>query len=177
MTRFAVPAVLVALLVLPASAVAAPDRALTVDDATPGATWRGAKTTAFNVSHFMANTTGLAACGKSAEAFCETSLVAAGPETTAKRLRVRIDGFEARSDFDLRVFDSDATGKRGTLLGSAVGDIAESSVLGEADPRHTAAGDAETFEVTGVKPGRHVLVEVVYFSVVDDAYTATLELR
>lgn len=178
MKRSLLAAVLAATLLAAPAAQAAPDRAVTLSAVEPVASWSGAAKTAFNTTFYMASTTGRAACGKTAQDFCEDTLVRIDPELAgAKKLAVRLDGFSQASDFDLRVYASNATGDALNDLGSPQGEVTQTSPLGTLDPRATAHGDFETKDLTGVKAGQHYLVRIVYFAVADEGYRGTVTLK
>jgi hypothetical protein len=157
-------AVLAGLLV-PAAACAAP-RTITVDPDHATASWEGTPTPAANVG-FFEESAGLAGCGTSPTDYCDDTLVhfaGAGPFDDSG-LTFRIEGFD-HSDYDLRVYTSDATGAQGDYLGNGTGD--GTGALGAALP--TFMGDPETY-TTFADPDTYYLVRVVYFAVPgDEAY-------
>jgi hypothetical protein len=169
-------AALAALALAAPAAQAAPDRTFQLDDKTLSATATSASGSGVNVSYFLEEDDAVQASGCSADPQqkCETTLVEIGAETTKKSLTITMDGFQTQSDYDLRVYKAKPDGtKQGDTLGSptAAGNGPFSPVLG------TFFGDFESFTVSNVKPGSKYLVEVVYFTVVNDKYTVTATLK
>lgn len=156
------------------------DRA-TLADGTIAAEWEGLELSGANTSFFL---DGLATTGSCADTdatdYCDTTLVQVDPDlvlgTAKPTLTFRIEGFRPVDDFDLRVYESNAAGEARTYLGSPESDNEKTSPLGDLDLRNTGAGDFETKVVTGVKPGRYYLVEVVYFAVAQGSYTGKATL-
>lgn len=149
----------VAGLALPAAASAAP-RAITIDPDAPSKTWTGAPAPAANVTFYEGNRTKLSACGTTPRDYCDDTLVhftGEGPYD-ASDITFRIDGFQ-HSDYDLRVYASDATGAEGEYLGDPTGDGA-----GLVPQLPTFWGDGET-KTVAADPGSWFLVRVVYFTV------------
>ena len=157
-------------LVVPAAATAAP-RAITISPDAATATWDGAPTPAANVSFYEGDTTKRSACGTSPTDYCDDTLVhftGEGPFEESQ-LTFGIGGY-THSDYDLRVYTSDATGAQGDYLGDPEGDGA--GPLGAVLP--TFAGDGETLS-TFADPDTYFLVRVVYFSTPgDEGYKGTL---
>lgn len=146
-------------LVLPAAASAAP-RAVTVSPAAPAVTWEGAPTPAANVTFYEGDRTKQAACGSTPRDYCDDTLVhftGEGPFDESG-LTFRLEGFE-HSDYDLRVYTSDASGAVGDYLGDPDGDGA-----GIVPQLPTFWGDGETLS-TSADPDSYYLVRVVYFTV------------
>jgi hypothetical protein len=97
-------------LALPAVALSAPDRTVTVTGDTP-ASWTGPAQPAANQS------TEGEPCGKSVTDYCDQTLVNVAVEGT---LKVDVNGFSTPvDDFDLVVYKSDASGTRGDRVGSS----------------------------------------------------------
>lgn len=177
-------------LTLAAPAVAAPDRTIEISpDATGKAQkdWTGATGAGLNTSFFLGGTGPIpdGACAKDPNTMCEQTLVHVTGEGIGEgTVTFRIDNFTPASDFDLRVYESDASGEPGTDLTDPHGDVADSSPLGDADPRHTSAGDFETTPVdlgayldgTGGPLDQYFLVEVPYFIVAQDSYDGHVKL-
>jgi hypothetical protein len=121
-------------------------------------------------------------CGTSTQDYCDFTLVHfTGAPLTGGTATFRIDGFQPYSDFDLRVYASDASGEQFEDLSDPTGDVTKDSPLGEDDPRATGAGDFETtqLDLTGyVDANReaYFLVVVPYFLVANDTYTGRVTL-
>jgi hypothetical protein len=189
--RAALVAALLGLAVSAAAASAAP-RAV---EATPttAAKWDGVKTTGANVSWF---TDSLRPSGKCDTAgptsYCDDILVhfTAAELAEGAALKFRIEGFDPLpSDFDLRVYRSDATGEAGEYLDSPEGDFASGPYPTDGSPLapvgevlfpnlETSSSDFETKivdladtvdEETGASDA-YFLVRVVYFAVADGTY-------
>lgn len=157
---------LAVLAALPASASAAA-RTVTIDAAGPAQTWTGTSAQGLNVSFFDERLPN--ECGTDPQNYCDDTLVhftsAAALEDS--NLTFRIEGFE-HSDYDLRVYESDAGGAAGQYLGAPTGDGA--GLL----PLETFAGDPESLS-TWAEPDSYYLVRVVYFTVPgDEDYTGTV---
>ena len=168
-------AALVALLASPAGA--APDRTIV---APRGATttWAGAARTAVAPTFF---TDGLGtplpafACSKDATSYCEATLVevpvytdadaAALRATVSKGVSITIGNYAPfpASDFDLIVYESDATGAKGAEV-ARVGDL-------DTDPSETATLTAKG---TNAKRSTFFLVEVVYFASPQSGYAGSV---
>jgi hypothetical protein len=183
--RFTFPAAVLAALALATPAAAAPDKAATVTFAEPTQALEGDTATGVNVSYFLDPDVTTGTCAKDPDNYCSTFLFKADEFTgtagsgtnRSATLTFRMDGFSEASDFDLRVYESDADGTKGAFLGyPETSDIQDTSPLGDLDPRATFLGDYETKVVTGVRPGKHFLVEVPYFFAIEDrpVVTATL---
>ncbi len=167
---------------LAALALAAPASASPTVTISPtsAATWTGPVGNGANVSHFADLGVGPSQlrgkCGSDLQTNCDITLVhITGAPTSGGSVKFRIDGFQPYSDFDLRVYGSDASGEQYEDLTAPQGDVAASSPLGSDDPRHTSAGDFETTEVSlsGYVSGGQAwfLVKVPYFLVANDTYT------
>ena len=162
------------------AAHAAADHTVTVSPDALKADWAGATSSALNTSFFLDGTAPgqKGTCAKDPNTMCETTLVhATGDALGGGKLTLRIDGFAQYSDFDLRAYESDASGTVGKYLGSPTSDNSKTSPLGGNDPRNTAAGDYESkaidiggyLDETG-KLDAYFLVEVPYFIVANDSY-------
>lgn len=150
---------LAAAAVFPASALASP--AQTVTPEAPVAKFRGPAQLGANVSYF-GEVAAPGSCSTSPETYCDTTLVKVeGDFLGNKALTVRLDGF-TYSDYDLRVYKSNAQGARLSFNGNPAGDGGGpvGSVLA------TGPGDFETSNVAGVKKATFYLVDVVYFATV-----------
>lgn len=159
-----------AVLVLAAPAAQAADHTITVDDATKSGKITGKPAIGLNTSYFE-ETAAPGGCGNTPQNHCETTLVKVGPETTKKSLTFRMDNIDETSDFDLRVYTADASGNKAEYLGSPTGEGNGPTGLA------TFFGDYETKTVTGVKPNAQYLVEIVYFTVVNDTYDLSATLK
>lgn len=167
-------------------AAADADRTVGVSPDAPSADWAGETGSGLNTSFFLDGTGPLAGtCAKDPNTLCDSTLVhVTGEEIGDGLLTFRIDGFQPYSDFDLRVYESDATGEPGTDLSDPHGDVAASSPLGELDPRHTSIGDFETTEIQlgpyldgeGGPADAYFLVEVPYFLVANDTFAGHVKL-
>jgi hypothetical protein len=161
-------AALLVLAAIPTSAAAAP-RTITIDADGPAKTWQGTATQGFNMSFFdshLANS-----CGTAINDYCDDTLVhftSAVPYDDSN-LNFEIGGFE-HSDFDMRVYASDATGKVGDLLTTGDGDGS-----GPLNPAISSGpGEVETAS-TFAEPDSYFLVRVVYFLVPgDEVYSGKL---
>jgi hypothetical protein len=142
-----VVAAAVALLALAAPA-SAQDRTGTVTPAAPFA-WEGPAAVGHNEDYDGASGE---PCGKTVADYCDESLINVDPgdfyETSGGGVEFAIGNYDvADSDFDLYVYESDASGTRGPLVGSSAGP--------SGDEEHVAVPAA-----TG-----HYLVRVVYWDV------------
>lgn len=159
MHRRVLLAALLALAVAPATASAAL-RTIEVDPSAPEKTWDGTNTPGFNTSWFVDDQAGTGACGADADDYCDDTLVHfSSPFPLAdSALKFHIGDF-ASSDYDLRVYTSDATGAQGDYLGSpdADGNGPFSAAIG------TFVGDWESV-TTFADPDTWYLVRVVYFT-------------
>lgn len=175
-----------AALAIPATAQAdGPDGTLSIDPGdTASAIHIGQTASGHNISYFFDGLATTGSCGKTLEDMCETILVhvTGEPQTdeekaVGKYIKFRMDGFTAASDFDLRVYDSNASGAKLSHLGSPRGDSTydETTGLGTLDPRNTGPGDYERKVVKPTKDdGQYYLVEIPYFAVVNDHYHLTV---
>ena len=145
--------------VAPASAEE-PERDVTVAHPGPGG-WEGTIATGLNQNYDSA--TG-EPCGDGLEDQCDTTLlrvdVPAGYwDSHSGGLRIDLDNYfpNPGSDFDLYIYESDASGTRGSLvdLSGDVPGLPESAEIPAADG--------------------YYLVQVVYFAVTESRYTATAE--
>lgn len=150
---------LLALAAAPATALAA-DRTIEIDPSSAEKTWDGTATPGFNMTFFEGEATGLAECGQDVETYCDDTLVhfTSPFAVDESDLRFRIDGFTS-SDYDLRVYASDAEGTEGEFLGT--GDGERNGPAGALLP--TFIGDFESFS-TFAEPDSWYLVRVVYFT-------------
>jgi hypothetical protein len=145
----------------------------------------GATTMGFNTSWLAYETSNKAPAPSckagSPDTQCETTLIhVTATNVGSGTLTLRLDGFQQYSDFDLKSFDSDATGTMIKNLGSPVSDNSKSSPLGSLDPRNTSAGD---FETKTIALGGYVnevgdldayfLAAIPYFMVANDSYKLT----
>ena len=178
-TTPALAAALSSLAVLAPAAGAAPDRAVTVSPDAAKATWTGVPAPALNVSFLPPAGPVKGTCTKDPQYYCDLTLVhVTAADISDGNVTFRIDGFQPYSDFDLRVYASDADGNPDTYLGSPASDNAATSPLGANDPRNTAAGDYESKAVplggdidAQNAVDEYFLVEVPYFMVANDQYT------
>src|SRR3954468_6382319 len=105
--------VLGAALLVPAAADAAPDRIIAVTSDNP-ADWQGPAATASNQQ------TDGEPCGKSANNYCDSTLLNVGSPSGDATLTVDVDDFSTPiDDFDLVVYRSNAAGERGEKIGSS----------------------------------------------------------
>lgn len=186
-TRAALAATLAGL-ALAGSASAAPDRTITLTSGPVPATadWTGATGSGLNTSYFLDGTapgqTGTCGSVDDPQTACERTLVhLVGDAIGGGTATFRIDGFLPVSDFDLRVYASDATGEPEGDPADPTGD-SESSPLGDLDPRATSAGDYETATVAlpegdGTPLDQYFVVLVPYFAVASDSYTGHVKLE
>src|SRR3954449_7840951 len=133
--------------VLFAPAAQAAQRAEELNPTTPAVKWTGAAGTGLNPTWLVNSLRPTGQCGTDVYNFCDETLVHFTTPLLAEgtQLKFRIDNYNpAPSDFDLRVYESDATGAADAYLGSPKGDVTTTSPLGANDPRATAAGDFET---------------------------------
>lgn len=133
-----------------------PDRTGTVDPVTPF-TWEGTQASGANLDYSAQ--TG-EPCGKALEDYCDVTLlnVNVAPsfwDTRGGGVQISIGNYtpDAASDFDLYVYESDASGTRGALVGSSpnIPSLPESTTI------PNASG--------------YYLVQVVYFAVVASRYS------
>lgn len=180
-----VPATLVALLVLlPTTAQAEPPDGPTVKvDAGTTYTWNAVPTTGLNVLYWGEPNTGTGAtysCGDTVTDYCETRLfelsnplteadIAAGKTLRTRDVTITINNFgpvaDPVTDYDLIVYASDVQGTQGEQLGS-------SAFYG-----YNQGGDESvplSIETTLAEPSKYVLVEIVYFAVIDSGFTGTV---
>ena len=144
--------------------------------------WTGSEGSGLNTSWFLDSETGAGTCADEDETTrCDTTLVQIDPELFLDKskpslLTFRIEGFGPTDDYDLRVYESDASGRLGTYLGSPTSDAQSTSPL-PIDPRATSVGDYETVTASARTAGNYCLVEVVYFAVADGtSYTGKVTL-
>jgi hypothetical protein len=168
---------LAALLAGPAQA--APDQTnetpMGVDS--PTFEWTGKPDPGLNPSFF---TGGEGDCsGGDPSTTCDDTLVRLADDFKAAagtKMKFLIDGYAVpASDYDIRVYQSDAKGAAKTLLSSPTSETYEPLGLGAAA---TAPGDAESWTATGpsqLKAGRYYLVRVVYFAAAG-GYDGSIEL-
>src|SRR3954447_23079586 len=140
-----------ALLALAASALIVPAAHASpgqeLNPAKPTVKWTSAAGTDLNVTWLVDSLHPTGQCGADVYRFCDETLVHFTTPLLADgtQLKFRIENFNpVASDFDLRVYESDATGAADRYLGGATGDTATTSPLKGNDPRSTAAGDPET---------------------------------
>lgn len=181
-------AVLVAVAGLAAAAPAAnaaPDK--TISPATPTVTWTSAVGNGLNLTWLVNTGPAKGTCGTDLQNFCDVTLVHLVADHLAEgsQLKFRLDGFGPASDFDLRVYASDADKTYGAkTIASPTGDVTTTSPAGGNDPRATSAGDYETVitDVSGlIDPDTgavdaYYLVMIPYFMVANDKYTGTVTL-
>jgi hypothetical protein len=138
-----------------AMAIAA-DRTATLDDATRTFAWQGPKTTATSLPYLI---DAGEPCVQTEVVFCDSTLLHVDFEPViSDRLVITVPA-TGTNDFDLHVYESDADGGPGLLVASS-------------------AHDAPSTEaVTIPRPSGWFLVKVVYYDVVDGAYSATAELK
>jgi hypothetical protein len=145
----------------PGAAVAAPDRTFTVTTANAGANpvkWDGPVASGTNTNY---DSTSGEPCGKTQGTYCDVTLLKVEiPGASLANLELDVFNYRPNptSDFDVYIYESDATGKRGKLV--------ELSGEPPAIPE---------FISTPVKSG-YFLVQVVYFAVVQSQYTAEVRL-
>jgi hypothetical protein len=169
------------------AAQAAPDRTVEVSPTTNVLKWTGASAVGLNLSWFVNRSQYPGTCSKDPQTYCETTLVHVTAQDVAPsgRLIFRIENFKPVSDFDIRVYESDAAGGADNKIGSPVGDVAATSPAGSDDPRFTGPGD---FETTAIDLSPYVseetadvdayfLVMVPYFTVINDTYDGKVTLE
>lgn len=181
--RVALAATLVSL-ALAAPAGAALDRTVEVTPTTK-ADWTSLPGSGLNLTWLANSGPAKGACGTDLQNRCELTLVhVTATNVATAALTFRIDGFGPASDFDLRVYASDAQGTfGGKTVASPKGDSTKGP-LGEDDPRNTAAGDFETVELVAddaidLATGEldaYYLVMVPYFAVFNDKYSGHVSL-
>lgn len=165
----------------PAAAQAAPARSITLA-AGETKTYSGATATGLNANYFdiTDGNGGMYAapgtCSTDTQSYCDTTLLSFSnpvPEDDAdgkltKKVTVTLGEYgpvpDPASDFDLLAFKSDATGARGAELGR------------DGDTTDTAAETVSfTLTTTRAEPTAHVLLDVVYFAVVNGSFKATIK--
>lgn len=179
--RLLAPFAALALLAASAPSASAAARTVTLGPGAATATWTGAKASGLNVSWFTDSINKSGRCGSSLQDYCDETLIhlTAGPAgfSPGAQASFRIEGFSPQaSDFDLRVYESDASGALGTYLGSPTSDNAGSSKLGDLDPRNTWIGDYETVGAVPFGTDAYYLMRVVYFTVADGTYQGKVRL-
>jgi hypothetical protein len=153
-----------AALTLPALSAAAPDRSGTVDTGAGKVySWDGAMATGSNQNYVAASG---APCGKDPDTYCDTTLVNVDIpksywDTHGGGVEFTTSGYSPSpaSDFDLYVYESNAAGKRGKLVGTSGG----------------VPGQDEA--TTVVNASGYYLVQVVYFAVVQSSYKGKAEFK
>ena len=178
-------AVLLGALALAAPAAAA-DRNVTISAATPSNAFTSADGSGVNATNQTDGAPKNPApytCSKDPNSYCDSALVhVLLSDVGGGNLKVRLEGFQAYSDYDLRVYDWDGTAasNRRTPTGDPF-DPALDTPIG--DPRATSAGDFETTNVDlagfvdqAGNVDAYFLVEVPYFTVVNDHYTLKIDL-
>jgi hypothetical protein len=170
-TRLAVAA-FASLALIPAAALAAPDRSLVLTGAGPKLSWDGASASGANTSFNLVE----GECGKAQNNYCEESLVFLNTNNASGvTLKAVMDGFSQTNDFDLKVYKSNAAGAaEGDEIGERSTVVSDTSPLGTDDPRYTGPGDFETVTVAGAKG--YFLIRVIYFAVNNGAYKGTVEI-
>jgi hypothetical protein len=140
-----------------AAALIPPDRALVVTPAAP-VTWTGAQATGTNTTFDPADPD--ATCGKAVANYCDITLFDVQPgdlyATSPGGVDFSIGGAVPGTDLDLFVYESDAAGNVGDLVGASAGFTDEESVGIPA--------------ATG-----HYLVVVVYFAAANTGYEGRAE--
>lgn len=163
-TRGTVPLLAALLLSLAAAGPAqaqsaAPDRTVTVTPSKSPVEWEGAQATGANTQYDAGEP-----CGKTPADYCDVTLVHVDVpadywETTAGGgVEFALGDFSPNpsSDFDMYVYESDARGRRGKLVGSSTG----------------IPGAEERTTIT--KAEGHYRVQVVYYAVTQSGYTGSL---
>ncbi|MGH2691543.1 MAG: hypothetical protein ACRDHM_03475, partial [Actinomycetota bacterium] len=162
-----------ALVLLPGSAQAAPDRTLTVE-ATTSVTWNGAAQTAANLTHFTTDDDDVLpeACGKDAQNYCEYTLVAfdypltqaeidAGKVKHSRNATFTLTEFSPIpgpvQDFDQKIYLSDVAGTKGEMVNTP---------WTTATPPASDESYTTKIETTITQPIKYYLVEVIYFTTV-----------
>jgi len=159
-TLFVATALSLAAAVPARAQTAPPDRTVTVTPATSPVTWEGAQATGANAEYNF--DTG-EPCGKTPADYCDITLVHVDVgnywETNAGGVEFAIGDYSPNpaSDFDLQVFESDASGKKGKLVGTS----------------GAPAGEEE--RTTIVRASGYYRVQVVYFAVTQSSYTGSLK--
>jgi hypothetical protein len=139
--------------------------------------WSGKADPGLNPSFF---TGGEGDCsGADPSKVCDDTLVRLADDFkagAATKMKFLIDGYAVpASDYDIRVYQSDAKGAAKTLLSTPTSETYEPLGLG---PAATAPGDAESWTAQGpgqLKAGRYYLVRVVYFAAAG-GYDGTITL-
>ncbi|MCA1707507.1 MAG: glycoside hydrolase, partial [Actinobacteria bacterium] len=151
----------VAVLALAGPAIAAPDRMGTVNATTPYA-WEGAQASGANVDYDSASGV---PCDKTPVGYCDVTLVnvdvpADFYDIRGGGLQVSLDNYTPNpgSDFDLYIYESNAAGDRGQLVGSSAG----------------LPGEDETTTIANARG--YYLVQVVYFAVTQSGYSGEAKL-
>lgn len=182
-------AVTAALVLVPTGAQAAPDKTAKVEVGTPY-TWDGEVANGLNINYWgllgsNPNVTGVfprSTCNDDVRSKCETILlefsnpltqeeIDAGKTFKTKTATVTITNYgpvpHPGTDFDLIAFESDTEGTRGVELARD----------GSFDDPEEPATEIVTFPVrtTINQPSVFVLVEVVYFAVVNSGYDGTAQ--
>jgi hypothetical protein len=163
MRRLALLPLLVAALVAPAAATAAPkiDHAVILSAVSPTFAWDGEQATAAapqqSSDGFDPNK-----CTKESDYYCEVSLVRLeAREGTTATVEFAINQFSpAFADFDISIFKSDAAGEPGDQIANG-GNL-------------SAAGMEETVPIPDMEPG-YYLVTVSYYFSPDATYKGTMK--
>ena len=176
-------ATIAALVLLPATAQAETPDVTAKVDAGQTYSWTGSTATGLNVNYHGqfdgVHPAASGTCSDDRDTYCDTILlefsnpltqaeIDAGKISKKKNATVTINQFgpvpDPVTDFDLILFESDASGTRGDSLG-------QSAAWGYDD------GDSEsvTTQITTTlsQPSKFVLVEVVYFIVSNSSYKGT----
>ncbi|HMJ94859.1 MAG TPA: sialidase family protein [Thermoleophilaceae bacterium] len=154
----AVLASVVALAILPAASALAADRSGTVTDTTPFE-WDGVQATGTNTAYDGATGDPCPATPpRTPTDQCDVTLLQVNSALFGGvQVSIESNGdTPGADDFDLYVYESDAAGTRGALVGSSA-----------------STGDAESTAIDAASG--YYLVQVVYFSVVNDSYHGTAE--
>ncbi len=144
-----------------------PSRVVTIGPSSDPQAWVGDTATGANVNYdFSAGEPCTDTDGGADPEYCDLTLLhvdlSSNPDLWSPRtggVEIRLDEYSPEAnDFDLQVFESDANGTKGRLLGSS-------------------GGPAGAHERTTIKePDGYYLIQVVYFAVANGSYRGTVEL-
>ena len=177
-------AIVSALVLSPATAQAeAPDRTHKVDMGTTF-TWEGNTALGLNLLYFGDPVTGGNAtyeCGDDTDNYCDTVLfefsnpltqadIDAGKTFKSRTATITVGNFgpvpDPVTDFDLRLYQSDAQGTQGEFLGQS----ANFGPDQDGDESYSTP-----IRTTVAEPSKFILAEIIYFAVANSKYTGTAQ--
>lgn len=178
---------LTAALLVAAPASATPDRTVEITAANPTDEFTSADATAVNLSQGYGGVDDRLpfSCTQDPTTMCDRTLVHVSlSDVQDAELTFRLEGFGPATDFDLRVYEAAPDGTHGEGHLDAEGDPSDPElpipVVGDPRPSLNAAGTYETAiaNLSGTEGlvDQYFVVEIPYFTVVNDHYTLKVAL-